>query len=143
MPEVKLPETGITFESVLYVIAFIVAVSGVLVAMVKGWEAWKKISVRDKVSALDGRITDLEGRMKKVEARLSLGDKRFELQNDDMGAMLGTQKALLLHFITGNDHKKLQDELTTLDTYMNTRATKMMEYANEHEQLQNGGTANA
>lgn len=143
MPEVKLPETGITFESVLYVIAFIVAVSGVLVAMVKGWEAWKKISVRDKVSALDGRITDLEGRMKKVEARLSLGDKRFELQNDDMGAMLGTQKALLLHFITGNDHKKLQDELTTLDTYMNTRATKMMEYANEHEQLQNGGTPNA
>lgn len=143
MPEVKLPETGITFESILYVVALIVAVSGVLVALVKGWEAWKKISVRDKVSALDGRITALEGRMKKVESRLTLGDKRFEMQNDDMGAMLGTQKALLLHFITGNDHKKLQDELTNLDTYMNQRATKMMEYATEHEQLQNGGNQNA
>ena len=143
MPDVKLPEAGITFDSILYVIALVVVVSGVLVAIVKGWEAWKKISVRDKVSALDGRITALEGRMKKVEARLSLGDRRFELQNDDMGAMLATQKALLLHFITGNDHKKLQDELTSLDTYMNQRATKMVEYATEHQQLQNGGEQNA
>ena len=38
---------------------------------------------------------------------------------------------------------KLQDELTSLDTYMNQRATKMMEYATEHEQLQNGGNNNA
>ena len=143
MPDVKLPEAGITFDSILYVIALVVVVSGVLVAIVKGWEAWKKISVRDKVSALDGRITALEGRMKKVEAGLSLGDRRFELQNDDMGAMLATQKALLLHFITGNDHKKLQDELTSLDTYMNQRATKMVEYATEHQQLQNGGEQNA
>ena len=141
MPEVKLPETGITFDSILYFVALIVAVSGILVAIVKGWEAYKKISVRDKVSALDGRISAMEGRMKKVEARLSLGDKRFELQNDDMGAMLATQKALLLHFITGNDHKKLQDELSVLDTYMNQRATRMMEYANEHENL--GGNGNA
>ena len=136
MPDVKIPETSITFDSILYVIAVIVAVSGVLVALVKGWEAWKKISVRDRVS-------NLEGRMKKVEARLQLGDKRFELQNDDMGAMLATQKALLLHFITGNDHKKLQDELSSLDTYMNQRATRMLEYANEHEELQNGGNNNA
>lgn len=143
MPEVKLPETGITFESILYIVAVIVAVSGILVAIVKGWEAWKKISVRDKVTTLEGRVSSLEGRMKKVEARLQLGDKRFELQNDDMGAMLATQKALLLHFITGNDHKKLQDELTSLDTYMNQRATKMLEYSTEHEQLQNGGTNNA
>ena len=143
MPEVKLPETGITFDSILYFVALIVAVSGVLVAIVKGWEAWKKISLRDKVSALDGRISVIEGRLTKVESRLLLGDKRFELQNDDMGAMLATQKALLLHFITGNDHKKLQDELSSLDTYMNTRASKMMEYATEHEQLQNGGNHNA
>ena len=142
MPEIKLPETGITFDSVLYVLAFIVAVSGILVAIVKGYEAWKKISVRDKVSGIEGRLGKLEGRMKKVESRLSLGDKRFELQNDDMGAMLATQKALLLHFITGNDHKKLQDELTSLDTYMNQRATKMLEYSTEHEQL-NGGNNHA
>ena len=132
MPEVKIPDAAFSWDMILYVVAFVVAVSGILVAIVKGWEAWKKISLRDRVSKL-------EGRMAKVEARLQLGDKRFELQNDDMGAMLATQKALLLHFITGNDHKKLQDELTSLDTYMNQRATKMLEYASEHEHLQNGG----
>ena len=132
MPEVKLPDTVLSFDSILYAVALIVAVSGVLVAIVKGWEAYKKISLRDRVKSLEGRLT-------KVEARLQLGDRRFELQNDDMGAMLATQKALLLHFITGNDHKKLQDELSVLDTYMNQRATRMMEYATENEQLRNGG----
>ena len=132
MPEVKLPDAGITFDSILYMVAMVVAVAGVLVALVKGWEAYRKISVRD-------RVTKLEGRMSKVEARLQLGDKRFELQNDDMGAILACQQALLMHFITGNDHKKLQDELTNLNSYMNTRATRMLEYATEHEQLQNGG----
>ena len=136
MPEVKMPDIAFSWDSVIYAVALAVCISGVLVALVKGWEAWKKISIRD-------RVKDLEGRMKKVEARLSLGDKRFQLQNDDMGAMLATQKALLLHFITGNDHKKLQDELTSLDTYMNQRSDRMLEYANEHTQLQNGGNSNA
>ena len=136
MPEVKLPDAAITFDGVLYVIALIVAVAGVLVALVKGWEAYKKISVRD-------RVKDLEGRMTNVEARLQLGDKRFELQNDDMGAMLATQQALLLHFITGNDHAKLQDELTKLNNYMTQRSNKVLSYAAEHEQLQNGGNNHA
>ena len=132
MPEVKLPDTAFSWETVIYAVALAVAVAGVLAALVKGWDAWRKISVRD-------RVKDLEGRMSKVEARLSLGDKRFELQNDDMGAMLATQQALLMHFITGNDHKKLQDELQNLNSYMNTRATRMVEYATEHEENRNGG----
>ena len=132
MPEVKLPEAGITFESVLYVIALIVAASGVLVAIVKGWEAWKKISVRD-------RVKDLEGRMAKVEARLQLGDKRFELQSDDMGHMLNTQMALLVHFVSGNDQDRLRDQISALSEYMAQRATKAAAYAAEHEAIQNGG----
>lgn len=132
MPEVKLPDAAFTWDAVIYAVALIVAVAGVLVALVKGWEAWKKISVRDKVKSLERRMT-------KVEARLSLGDKRFELQNDDMGAMLATQQALLLHFISGNDHEKLRTELTNLSNYMNQRATRVIEYAAEHEEMQNGG----
>lgn len=133
MPEVKLPEAGITFDTVIYIIAVAVAVSGVLVALVKGWEAWKKISVRD-------RVKKLEGRMAKVEARLKLGDKRFDLQNDDMGHLLDTQQALLMHFITGNDHEKLKDQLKVLGTYMNERATKIERYASEQAEVMNGGT---
>jgi uncharacterized membrane protein affecting hemolysin expression len=132
MPEVKLPEAGITFEGVIYVIALAVAVSGVLVALVKGWEAWKKISVRD-------RVRQLEGRMEKVEARLKLGDKRFDLQNDDMGHMLNTQQALLLHFISGNDHERLRTQLTELGNYMAERATKIQRYAEEQNEIISGG----
>lgn len=127
MPEMKLPDVGISFESILYAVALIVAIAGVLVSLVKGWEAWKKISVRD-------RVKDLEGRMDKVEARLLLGDKRFELQAEDMGQMLNTQQALLIHFISGNDHDRLRDELTNLSEYMSRRATRAMEYAAEHQQ---------
>ena len=132
MPEVKLPEAGITFESILYVVALLVAVSGVLVALVKGWESYKKISVRDKVKSL-------EGRMEKVEARLRLGDKRFDLQNDDMGHLLNTQMALMLHFVSGNDHDKLNAQIKALSEYMTTRATKTAAYAAEQETIMNGG----
>lgn len=134
MPEVKLPDTGITFEGVVYVIALIVAVSGVLVAIVKGWEAWKKISVRD-------RVKDLEGRMGKVEARLSLGDKRFDMQSDDMGQTLETLQALIVHFISGNDHDRLREQLTSLNNYMTHRATRVAQYATEHAQVMAGGGA--
>ena len=136
MPEVKIPEAGITFDSILYVIALIVAVSGVLVAIVKGWEAYRKISVRDRVKLL-------EGRMEKVEARLKLGDKRFDLQNDDMGHLLEIQMALMMHFVSGNDHDKLNQQITTLSSYMTQRATKAAAYAAEHQAIQNGGNNNA
>lgn len=131
MPEVKLPDATITLDGILYIFAVAVAVCVAISSIYKGWEALKKISVRDRVKALEGRLD-------KVEARLQLGDKRFELQSNDMGAMLSTQQALLVHFITGNDHAKLKDELQNLNNYMNQRATRVIEYANQQEQ-QNGG----
>ena len=131
MPEVKLPDATITLDGILYIFAVAVAVCVAISSIYKGWEALKKISVRDRVKALEGRLD-------KVEARLQLGDKRFELQSDDMGAMLATQQALLVHFITGNDHAKLKDELQNLNNYMNQRATRVIEYAN-HQEQQNGG----
>jgi len=131
MPEVKLPDAAITWDSVVYMVAMIVAICGVLVAVVKGWEAWRKISLRD-------RVKDLEGRMSKVEARLSLGDKRFALQSDDMGHMLNTQMALMMHFYSGNDHDKLKDQIQALTEYMNERATKAAEYVAEQNELQRG-----
>ena len=121
MPKVELPEAAITFDSILYVVALLVAVSGVLVALVKGWEAYKKVSLRDKVKKL-------EGRMAKVESRLQLGDKRFDLQNDDMGALLDIQMALL------------NAQIKALSEYMTKRATKTAAYAAEQDTIMNGGT---
>ena len=132
MPDVKLPDAAFTWDTVVYIVAVLVAVSGVLVALVKGWEAWRKISVRD-------RVKDLEGRMSKVEARLKLGDKRFDLQNDDMGHLLQIQMTLMMHFVSGNDHDKLREQITALSEYMAQRATKAAAYAAEHERITNGG----
>ena len=127
MPEVKLPEASITFDSIIYVIAIIVAVSGILVAIVKGWEAYKKISLRD-------RVKTLETEMAKVKSRLKLGDQRFALQSDDMGQILTTMQSLLIHFISGNDHNLLRENLDGLNQYMSERATRQMQIEHEHEQ---------
>ena len=132
MPEVKLPDTNIGWDTFVYIVAVLVAVSDVLVALVKGWEAFKKISIRD-------RVKSLEGRMSKVEARLQLGDKRFDLQNDDMGHLLEIQMALMMHFVSGNDHDKLNQQISALSSYMTQRATKAAAYAAERETIQNGG----
>lgn len=136
MPEVKLQDVGSTWSVIIYAIAIAVVVAGVVTSLIKGWESWKKISLRD-------RVKKLEGRMAKVEARLTLGDKRFDLQSDDLGHLLNTQQALMLHFLSGNDHDKLREQITALGEYMSQRATKAAAYQAEHEQIMNGGGNNA
>ena len=132
MPEVNLQNASATYNTILYAVALAVVVAGVLTALLKGWQSWKQISVRD-------RVKKLEGRMDRVEARLTLGDKRFDLQSDDLGHMLNTQQALMLHFLSGNDHDKLREQISALGEYMSQRATKAAAYQAEHEQIMNGG----
>ena len=127
MPEAKLPEVSFTWDTIIMVVAFVVAVSGVLVAIYKGYEVIKKVSLRD-------RVKKLEGEMGKVQERLKLGDKRFQLQSDDSGQILGIMQALLLHFITGNDHDKLKEQLLQTSNYMNQRATRQQAIENGGEQ---------
>ena len=117
MPTVELPKAGITFEGILYALALIVAIAGVIVAIVKGWEAWKKISVRD-------RVTHLEARMAAVDARLELGDKRFQSQSDDLGQVLITMQAIMGHMISGNETDKLRETERELQEYMAKRVTR-------------------
>lgn len=118
MPDVKLPDADLGWNSILYALALIVCACGVIAAIVKGWEAWKKISVRDRVKALEGKV-------EKIESRLELGDKRFDAQSDDMGQMLITQQALLMHMISGNDHDHLKNINEDLVKYMAKRKTRM------------------
>lgn len=132
MPSFEGIKQALTFDSILVAIAVILLVFGVIKAVVSGVEAWKKISLRD-------RVKDLEGRMAKVESRLQLGDRRFELQQDDMGHLLNTQMALMIHFVSGNDHDKLREQIDQLSMYMSQRASKAAAYAQEHEEHMNGG----
>ena len=117
MPTVELPRAGITFEGILYAVALLVAICGVVVAIVKGWEAWKKISVRD-------RVTKLEQRMSDVESWMAEGDKTFRQQSDDLGQVLISVHAIVQHMISGNDKDKLQATDKELIAYMAKRKTE-------------------
>lgn len=120
MPTIEGPKVALSFDTLLLAGAVILAVVAVLVAIVKGIEAWKKISLRDRVGSL-------ERRMDSAEKRLRLGDKRFRAQSDDLGQVLATMQGLLLHFITGNDHEHLRETSDELTAYMAARATREME----------------
>lgn len=117
MPAFEGVKQALTFENVLMAIAVILVGMGLVKAIVSGVEAWKKISLRD-------RVKDLESRMGDVEKRLDVGNRRFSHQSEDMGQILQTLNALQIHFITGNDHEKLKESNEKLVAYMNTRATR-------------------
>lgn len=124
MPTIEGPKVSLSFDTLLLAGAVILAFFAVLVAVVKGVEAWKKISMRD-------RVKGLEMRMDACEKRLRRGDKIFRQQSDDLGQVLVTMQGLLLHFITGNDHERLKETNEELTAYMAERATREMEDSNE------------
>ena len=117
MPVFEGVKQALTFENVLIAIAVIILGFGLIKAIVSGVEAWKKISLRDRVKAL-------ETKMEAVETRLDAGNRRFSHQSEDMGQILQTLSALQIHFITGNDHDKLRESNEQLVAYMNHRATR-------------------
>ena len=124
MPTIEGPKVSLGFDTLLLAGAVILAFFAVLVAVVKGVEAWKKISLRD-------RVKGLEMRMDACEKRLRRGDKIFKQQSDDLGQVLVTMQGLLLHFITGNDHERLKETNEELTADMAERATREMEDNNE------------
>ena len=117
MPSFEGVKQALTFDSILIAIAVILVIFGVIKGIVSGVEAWKKISLRD-------RVKKLEDDMKKVNERLDAGNRRFTSQSEDMGQILQTLSALQLHFISGNDHEKLKESNEQLVEYMNKRATR-------------------
>lgn len=120
MPTLEGPKVTLSFEVLLLALAVILAVFGLGVAIVKGVEAWRKISLRDRVKAL-------EDHMKEVDKRLEKGNHRFKAQSDDVGQLLVVMQSLLMHFITGNDHERLRETSNELAVYMATRATRETE----------------
>lgn len=124
MPTIEGPKVSLGFDTLLLAGAVILAFFAVLVAVVKGVEAWKKISLRDRVKGLEMRVDACEKRLRR-------GDKIFKQQSDDLGQVLVTMQGLLLHFITGNDHERLKETNEELTAYMAERATREMEDSNE------------
>lgn len=117
MPSFEGVKQALTFDSVLIAIAVILVMFGVIKGIVSGVEAWKKISLRD-------RVKKLEDEMVKVHERLDAGNRRFTSQSEDMGQILQTLSALQIHFISGNDHEKLKESNEELVAYMAKRTTR-------------------
>lgn len=117
MPSFEGVKQALTFDSILIAIAVILVLFGVIKAIVSGVEAWKKISLRDRVKKLEGDVSE-------IHKRLDAGNRRFTSQSEDMGQILQTLSALQLHFISGNDHEKLKESNEQLVAYMNKRATR-------------------
>lgn len=117
MPSFEGVKQALTFDSILIAIAVILVLFGIIKAIVSGVEAWKKISLRDRVKKLEGEVVD-------INKRLDAGNRRFTSQSEDMGQILQTLSALQLHFISGNDHEKLKESNEQLVAYMNKRATR-------------------
>ena len=117
MPSFEGIKQALTFDSILVAIAVLLLILGLIKALVSGIEAWKKISLRD-------RVKKLEEDVKNINHRLETGNKRFKSQSEDMGQILQTLSALQVHFISGNDHDKLRQSNEELVEYMNKRATR-------------------
>ena len=117
MPSFEGVKQALTFDSILIAIAVILVLLGVVKGIVSGVEAWKKISLRDRVKKLENDVV-------KINQRLDAGNRRFTSQSEDMGQILQTLSALQLHFISGNDHEKLKESNEELVAYMNKRATR-------------------
>ena len=117
MPSFEGVKQALTFDSILIAVAVILLCFAVIKGIVSGVEAWKKISLRD-------RVKKLEEDMVKVNDRLDAGNRRFTSQSEDMGQILQTLSALQIHFISGNDHEKLKESNEELVAYMAKRTTR-------------------
>lgn len=124
MPSFEGIKQALTFDSILIALAVILLILGLIKALVSGVEAWKKISLRDRVKSLEDKYQGLQGEITEINERLEAGNRRFNHQSEDMGQILQTLSALQIHFLTGNDHEKLRQSNEELVAYMNHRATR-------------------
>ena len=112
-----MPSVDISWDFILKVFALVLLVAGGITTVIKAGQAIGNVSVRK-------RVTALENRMDKVEARLLLGDKRFQSQSDDLGQVLITMQAMMMHMISGNDKEKLRETEKELQNYLAKRGSK-------------------
>jgi len=115
----------ITPQDVINALAVISIVMAFFVGVWKFVEAMQKLTKADQRKAAEAAqnaaIADLNKRMTQCEERLARGDARFDENRADMTQILNVMNAMLMHFISGNDHEKLRDVKKELDTYMAVR----------------------
>ena len=96
----------------------ITSVCGVLAAVWKGVEAYRCLAGTERRRAERSQVRkSLDG----LDARLTVCEERLQRENGDMMQLLTVLNAMLMHFISGNDHEKLRGVKEELDRYMASR----------------------
>ena len=84
----------------------------------KGVEAYRGLTGAEARKKDKARLEVMEHRIAACEERLRRGDARFDDAHSDMTQMLTVLNAMLMHFISGNDHDKLRGVKEQLDRYL-------------------------
>lgn len=118
MPELE-------WNNILITLATVAAACGLIAALWKGAEALGKLThaaeKKAAEAAQNARLDEVEKRLDACEARLEKGDKQFADTREDMTQTLTVLNAMLMHFISGNDHEKLKGVKESLDIYLSVR----------------------
>lgn len=113
------------WNDILKAVAVIASLCALLAALWKGVEALRKLLRTEEKAAAEAaqnaKISELEIRVTRCEERLERGDKQFSNSREDMTQVLTILSAMMMHFISGNDHKKLTEVKNELDQYMARR----------------------
>lgn len=113
---------NITSNDLAIAVAVIVAVCSLIAAVWKGVESFRKLSGIDKrksqETAMREQFAQLSARVTKCEERLAKGDVQFTETRNDLTQTLYVLNAMLMHFISGNDHDKLKGVKDDLDRYL-------------------------
>ena len=115
----------LTLANIQTFVLVLLGIAALIVSVDKGIEAWNHlIGKKDKAAkeqALAERFAKLEERVKSCETRLRWGDEKFRSTSEDMTMVLEILNAVLLHMYSGNDHDKLRDTISKLNSYMTKR----------------------
>ena len=74
-----------------------------------------------KLAKMDAKLAADKARLDGFESRLNKNDEATRRVGQDMVQILNVLDAMLMHFISGNDHDKLKAVKTQLDQYKNER----------------------
>ncbi|MBR6029230.1 MAG: hypothetical protein IKP40_09060 [Clostridia bacterium] len=115
----------LTVESLRTFILVLIGLAAVIVSIDKGIEVvqkWRGVKARqEREQAEERRFTTIENRLARCETRLEQGDAKFGSIEEDSRHTLMVLNAMLMHFISGNDHDRLKAVKNELDTYMTSR----------------------
>ena len=115
----------LTSSNLLTALLTAAGISAALAAFWKGAEALRGLTGaherKEERERLTVSLAELRSRVTACEERLQAGDRRFESTRSDLTQTLTVLNALLMHFISGNDHEKLRDVKKDLDDYLTGR----------------------